>query len=169
MNHCLLALWILGTSTLLPSISSPWYDVSDKCQVWFLHSFNSKPLTFKKSNDRLKSTQCTLSSVQFSHSVVSYSLWPHGLQHSSKDLLSIYYVPCGLAWRFIAKEPACQCRRRGFSPWVEKIPWKRNWQPTSVSLHRKSYGQREETGRATGGLKESDVTWRLCMHRHTCA
>ena len=32
------------------------------------------------------------------------------------------------------KEPTCQCRRHkrcGFNPWVEKIPWKRKWQPPS--------------------------------------
>ena len=42
-------------------------------------------------------------------------------------------------------EPACQCRnvkRRGFNPWVRKIPWRRNWQPTPVFLPGKSHGQR---------------------------
>ena len=35
------------------------------------------------------------------------------------------------------KESACQCRRdkrRGFDPWVRKIPWRRAWQPTPVFL-----------------------------------
>ena len=35
------------------------------------------------------------------------------------------------------KEAACQCRkheRRGFDPWVGKIPWRRAWQPTPVLL-----------------------------------
>ena len=39
------------------------------------------------------------------------------------------------------KEPACQCRRhkrRGFDPWVWKIPWSRAWQPTPVFLPRES-------------------------------
>ena len=43
------------------------------------------------------------------------------------------------------KEPACQCRRRkrnGFNPWVRKMPWRRKWQPTLVSLPRESHGQR---------------------------
>ena len=34
------------------------------------------------------------------------------------------------------KEPACQCRRckrRGFDPWVGKIPWRRPWQPLQYS------------------------------------
>ena len=39
------------------------------------------------------------------------------------------------------KEPACQCRRperRGFNPWVTKIPWRRKWQPAPVCLPGKS-------------------------------
>jgi len=35
------------------------------------------------------------------------------------------------------KEPAWQCRRckrRGFDPWVRKIPWRRAWQLTPVFL-----------------------------------
>ena len=35
-----------------------------------------------------------------------------------------------------------QCRRPGFYPWVEKIPWRRAWQPTPVLLSRESHGQR---------------------------
>ena len=34
-------------------------------------------------------------------------------------------------------KPACQCkrhRRRGFSPWVGKSPWRRTWQSTPVFL-----------------------------------
>ena len=32
------------------------------------------------------------------------------------------------------KEPACQCRRPGFDPWVGKIRRRRKWQPTPVFL-----------------------------------
>ena len=35
------------------------------------------------------------------------------------------------------KEPSCQCGRHkwpGFDSWVGKIPWRRAWQPTPVSL-----------------------------------
>ena len=34
------------------------------------------------------------------------------------------------------KEHACQCRRRrrrGFNPWIRKIPWRRKWQPLQHS------------------------------------
>ena len=40
------------------------------------------------------------------------------------------------------KEPACQCRRCGFSPCVRKIPWRRKWLPIPVLLTRESHGQR---------------------------
>ena len=35
------------------------------------------------------------------------------------------------------KEPAFQCgrhKRHGFNPWVRKIPWRKEWQPTPVFL-----------------------------------
>ena len=43
------------------------------------------------------------------------------------------------------KEPTCQCKRLkglGFNPWVGKIPWRREWQPTPVFLPGESHGQR---------------------------
>ena len=52
----------------------------------------------------------------------------------------------GLPWWLSGKEPACQCRRHRFSPWVGKIPWRRKWQPTSVFMPRESYGQRSLAG-----------------------
>ena len=42
------------------------------------------------------------------------------------------------------KEPACQCRsqkRLRFHPWMEKIPWRRKWQPTPAILPGESHGQ----------------------------
>ena len=36
----------------------------------------------------------------------------------------------GLSWWLGCKESTCQCRRRRFDPWVGKIPWRREWQPT---------------------------------------
>ena len=43
----------------------------------------------------------------------------------------------------------CQCRRakrRGFDPWVGKIPWRRAWQPTPVFWPGESPGQRSLVG-----------------------
>ena len=47
------------------------------------------------------------------------------------------------------KEPACQWRRHkrpGFNPWVGNIPWRRQWQPTSVFSSGESPGQRSLAG-----------------------
>ena len=53
------------------------------------------------------------------------------------------------------KEPACQCR---FDPWVRKIPWRREWQPTPAFLPGESHGQRILAGYSPWGHKESDTT-----------
>ena len=39
-----------------------------------------------------------------------------------------------------------QCRRPEFDPWIRKIPWRREWQPTPVFLPRESHGQRSLVG-----------------------
>ena len=46
----------------------------------------------------------------------------------------------------------------GFDPWVGKIPWRRAWRPTPVSLPGESHGQRRLVGCSPWGLRESDVT-----------
>ena len=54
-----------------------------------------------------------------------------------------------------------QCRRPGFDPWVRKILWRREWQPTLVFLPEKSHGQRSLVGYSLWGCKESDMTEQL--------
>ena len=51
-------------------------------------------------------------------------------------------LPCWLR----GKEPARQCRRCRFNPWVRTTPWRRKWQPTPVFLPGKSHGQRSPVG-----------------------
>ena len=50
-----------------------------------------------------------------------------------------------------------------FNPWVGKIPWRRKWQPTPVSLPGKSHGQRSLVGCSPWGRKESGTTERLTL------
>ena len=48
-----------------------------------------------------------------------------------------------------AKNPpanAGRLKRGRFDPWVGKIPWRRAWQPTPVSLPGESHGQRSLVG-----------------------
>ena len=68
------------------------------------------------------------------------------------------------------KESACQYRRHkrcNFSPWVGKIPWSREWQPTLVLLTGKFHGQSSQAGFSLQGHKESDMTKWLSVHTHT--
>ena len=51
-----------------------------------------------------------------------------------------------------------QGRRPGFDPWVRKIPWRREWQPTPVFLPGESHGRRSLVGYSPQGYKESDTT-----------
>ena len=60
---------------------------------------------------------------------------------------------------FSGKESACQTR--DFNPWVGKIPWNKEWQPTSVFLPGKSSGQRSLAGYSPCDRKESDMPEQL--------
>ena len=65
------------------------------------------------------------------------------------------------------KESAYQCRRcKGcrFDPWFGKIPWRRKWHPTPVTLPWKSHGQRIWWS-IVYGLQKSQA-W-LCNWTHT--
>ena len=55
----------------------------------------------------------------------------------------------------------------GFDPWVEKIPWRRKWQPTPVFLPGESHGRRSLVGYSPRGRKESNTTERLHFHFFT--
>ena len=48
-----------------------------------------------------------------------------------------------------------KCR---FDPWVRKIPWKKEWQPSLVFLPGESYGERNLMGYSPWSHKESDTT-----------
>ena len=51
-------------------------------------------------------------------------------------------------------------RRLRFDPWVGKIPWRKEWQPTLVFLPGEFYGQRSLVGYEDPfvGSQESDTT-----------
>ena len=65
------------------------------------------------------------------------------------------------------KEPACQCRRRkrrGFDPWVWKIPWRRKWQPPPVLLPGEFHGQRSLWATVRGAAQSGLRLKRLSTH-----
>ncbi|CAM9426338.1 unnamed protein product [Rangifer tarandus platyrhynchus] len=82
---------------------------------------------------------------------------------------------CALIYRVVSELPrwwhsvknlptnASRCSRCGFNPWVRKMPWAREWQPTPVFWPGKSYRQRSLGGYSQWGHKQSDTT----EHAHT--
>ena len=80
------------------------------------------------------------------------------------SIISIILRPLSGIPRWLSgKEPAYQCRRHGFDPWVGRIPWRRKWQPTPVFLPGKSHGQRSLAGYSPWGHKELDTTEKLTL------
>ena len=59
----------------------------------------------------------------------------------------------GFPWWLSDKEATCQCRRCMFSPWIRKIPWRREWLPTPVYLPGEFHGQRRLVGYSPEGPK----------------
>ena len=65
------------------------------------------------------------------------------------------------------KESACQCRRYKrleLGPWVRKIPWRRTWRPTLVSLPGQVHGQRNLAATVHGVAKsQTQLSTHACM------
>ena len=55
-------------------------------------------------------------------------------------------------------------RRGGFDPGVGKIPWRREWLPTSVFLPQEFHGQRSLRGYSPWDHKELDTTEQLTLY-----
>ena len=58
----------------------------------------------------------------------------------------------------MVKNLPAQCSRPRFNPWVEKIPWRREWQHTPIFLLGKFHGEIQSISR-----KESDTTEQLTL------
>ena len=71
------------------------------------------------------------------------SMGLHRVGHDLSDLAATFH------WRY---------KKCSFHPWVGKIPWRREWQPTPEFLPGESQGQRSLLGYGPKGCKESDTT-----------
>ena len=76
--------------------------------------------------------------------------------HLSIFIVCAILINCALIVAQMVKN-LLQCGRSGFDPWVGKIPWRREQQPTPVFLP----GEEEPGGLQSIGCKESDMTKRL--------
>ena len=57
----------------------------------------------------------------------------------------------------VVENPPTNARVAGFDPWVQKIPWRKKWQPTSVFLFGKSSGQKSLVSYSPWGRRDSDM------------
>ena len=90
------------------------------------------------------------------HNVSGYSVVQQTLMSTCNNM------PGGLLSWISSKEFACQGRRHKrcrFDPWVGKIPWRRERQPTPVFLPEKSHGQGSLVGYRPRGHKRVGHDW----------
>ena len=77
-------------------------------------------------------------------------------------LLMLHWVELSFLKGFIrgsdGKESACNARDPDSIPGSGRFPWRREWQPTPVSLPGESHGRRSLAGYSPQGRKESDTT-----------
>ena len=59
--------------------------------------------------------------------------------------------------------PRSAALQPGFDPWVGKIPWRRERQPTAVLFPKESHRRRSVSGYSLCSRKESDMTKRLTL------
>ena len=88
---------------------------------------------------------------KFSTLTASTSISP---LHPPELQCDVHFYHCSITWGFpcssVGKESACSAGNPGSDPWVGKMPRRRKWQPTPVSLPGKSHGPRMEE---PGGLQ----------------
>ena len=69
----------------------------------------------------------------------------------------------GLPWWLRQVRICLQCRKPRFDPWVQKIPWRREWQPTPVFLPGEFHGQRRLVRVTVPGVTKSRA-WLNNLH-----
>ena len=72
-------------------------------------------------------------------------------------------LPWWLRWQRIH----LQCRRPGFDPWVGKVPWRKEWQPTPVFLPGESHGRGAWRATVHGVAKNRTQLGESNTHTHT--
>ena len=92
------------------------------------------------------------------HNNISHLSFVLNRYSSAQQTIKDYYTQGGasLMAQTVKNLPAMQ--ETGFDPWVGKIPWRREWQPTTVFLPGEFHGQRSLVDYSPWGCKESDAT-----------
>ena len=128
-----------------------------------------KNQAFHQTFESIISTHCVyfliiLNLLQMAFAPTLLPLFPPRLASSSQHpkafaqsllFFTLLWSSLGLPSWLSGKEPTCQSRRRRFNPWIGKMPWRRKWQPTPLSLPGKSHGQRSLAGYGPWSQKKS--------------
>ena len=102
-----------------------WWKPTFKKAVWHINIFDkSGPGAF---------LQIRTTAAKWKLLLISNILF-HCINTPSKDILSFDF-----SGGSDGKRNLLQCRRPRFDPWVGKIPWRREWQPTPVFLPEESH------------------------------
>ena len=102
---------------------------------------------------------CNTTSVNIYRIIVKYYCHSVGKYKLNKYVYYVQGFPVGSD----GKESACICRRPGFHPWVRKIPWRKEWQPTPTFLPRESHWQRSLVGYGPWGRRVGHTLWLILL------
>ena len=103
---------------------------------------------------------CSIIYTEYTHNAFNVLITTVFILESNLLICSYYQYWC-FPGDASGKKPSCHCRRHkrlGFTPWVRKSPWRREWQPVPVILTGKSHGQRSLASYSPWSHKESDTT-----------
>ena len=73
----------------------------------------------------------------------------------------------GLPWCLTWSKICLECGRPRFDPWVRKIPWRREWQPTPVFLPGEFHWLRSLVSYSPWSRREPDMAEWLTHNTHT--
>ena len=98
------------------------------------------------------------------------SLLPSSSSAAEENCLLTKFHPKSFPGGSDGKKSALQCGRPEFYPWIGKMLWRREWQPTPVFLPGKSHGQRSlaHVGQSMGPQKV-DTTKGLIPSHISCS
>ena len=141
--------WVIGEAHSIIYV----YSILLWNHEYFFDTLNHNPVLFHLFADQIILTLVIRSSFKLTHE----SLW-----HASYFVFtSLTFGSQGFPGSSDGKSVCQQCGRPGFDPWVRKIPWRRQWQPTPVFLPGKFHGRRSLVGYSPQSHKESDTTEQL--------
>ena len=124
---------------------------SKELRYLFIYSAFKEPTTRDKQEDNHYCQDCYIEWARRRQRASLHCLGKLGKYHMGEGedrimqlLLGFWASPMAQQWRICLKFR--RHRRCMFNSWIEKIPWRRKWQPIPVFLPGKSHGQKSMVG-----------------------